>query len=219
MRPANSIVPTAPLRTAEIFVLIRAGDESARDEFARRNLRLVSWLASRFRRRHPGVGTWSDLIGAGSLGLTRAIAKFDPGYGVSFSSFAGRVIWREMAGLRPAPSAPGFVRESDGDLDLEAVPGPCPEPWEAVAAADERDCRARWLGRLLGRLQPRYRGVLEIRYGLGGHEPLSLREAARVFRLTAERVRQIEARAVWKLQHMAAVDALRGPASETEGLP
>lgn len=46
----------------------------------------------------------------------------------------------------------------------------------------------------------RVRATLRLRYGLDGKEPLSLEGVGRVFKVTRERVRQIENRAIRKLQ-------------------
>jgi RNA polymerase primary sigma factor len=47
-----------------------------------------------------------------------------------------------------------------------------------------------------------------LRYGLGGDPPLTLEEVARIFRVTSTRVRQIEEKAVRRLQHPERVAAL-----------
>jgi RNA polymerase primary sigma factor len=57
---------------------------------------------------------------------------------------------------------------------------------------------------VLSRLTPRERRVLELRYGIGGSEPMTLEEVGRYFGVTRERVRQIEMRTRFKLQSMRA---------------
>jgi RNA polymerase sigma factor (sigma-70 family) len=47
----------------------------------------------------------------------------------------------------------------------------------------------------------REREVLRMRYGLDGNQPKSLGEVAKILGVTRERVRQVEARAIRKLQH------------------
>lgn len=47
----------------------------------------------------------------------------------------------------------------------------------------------------------REREIIKMRYGLGDGLTYSLEEAGRVFKLSRERIRQIEAKAVRKLQH------------------
>ena len=59
---------------------------------------------------------------------------------------------------------------------------------------------------LLDSLQPRETAVLQMRFGLAGHEPLSLRDVGDRMGLTRERVRQIEVRALQKLGDRIRVD-------------
>jgi RNA polymerase primary sigma factor len=55
----------------------------------------------------------------------------------------------------------------------------------------------------LGTLSYRDRGILEMRYGLGDGHAYSLAEIGFVFRLTRERIRQIQGRAVRRLRSQA----------------
>ena len=57
----------------------------ARSRLVEHNLRLVIWVAKRFRGR--GFD-FIDLIQEGSLGLMRAVDRFDPRVGARFSTFA-----------------------------------------------------------------------------------------------------------------------------------
>lgn len=43
--------------------------------------------------------------------------------------------------------------------------------------------------------------VLRLRYGLDDNHPRTLEEVGRVFNVTRERIRQIEAKAIRKLRH------------------
>ncbi len=57
--------------------------------------------------------------------------------------------------------------------------------------------------RMLGHLKPRERAVIELRFGLGSEEPLTLEEVGNRLTLSRERIRQIEERAKQKLRLMA----------------
>jgi RNA polymerase primary sigma factor len=52
----------------------------------------------------------------------------------------------------------------------------------------------------LGKLNPRMRHVLELRYGLTGERPRSLEEVGGLLGVTRERIRQLEASAFRELQ-------------------
>jgi RNA polymerase primary sigma factor len=61
---------------------------------------------------------------------------------------------------------------------------------------------------VLENLSYRERRVLELRYGIGGEHPRTLEEVGRTFNVTRERIRQIESRALKKLQNLREVQKL-----------
>jgi RNA polymerase primary sigma factor len=69
--------------------------------------------------------------------------------------------------------------------------------------------RIETLRRVLLTLSYRERRVLELRYGLDGQPPRTLDEVGRAFRVTRERVRQIETQSLRKLQALAEAQQLR----------
>jgi len=80
-----------PLLTAaqekELARKIEAGDEEARKQLARSNLRLVVSIAKRYINRTSNL-TILDLIQEGNLGLFKAVEKFDWRRGFKFSTYA-----------------------------------------------------------------------------------------------------------------------------------
>ncbi|MFN8109922.1 MAG: RNA polymerase sigma factor RpoD [Thermoleophilia bacterium] len=80
-----------------------------------------------------------------------------------------------------------------GDLiEGESVIGPVDEV--------SRTLRREELWDVLGQLSVRERKVLELRFGLRGEEPRTLEEVGQRFGVTRERIRQIEAKTLTKLQ-------------------
>ncbi|MDI6893523.1 MAG: RNA polymerase sigma factor RpoD [Bacillota bacterium] len=57
------------------------------------------------------------------------------------------------------------------------------------------------LGEVLDTLTPRERDVLRLRFGLDDGRPRTLEEVGQIFKVTRERIRQIEAKALRKLRH------------------
>src|SRR5712691_10812568 len=90
---------------------------------------------------------------------------------------------------------------ADGDSDLSDVveDGNSPRP---EAAAVER-MRREELGTVLSGLDERLRLVLDLRFGLSDRTPRSLQEVGRRLGVTAERARQLEGRALRRLQENA----------------
>ncbi len=64
---------------------IRSGDRAAKRRLIQANLRLVVSVAKRYRNQ--GI-SFQDLVQEGSLGLMRAVEKFDPERGNKFSTYA-----------------------------------------------------------------------------------------------------------------------------------
>jgi RNA polymerase primary sigma factor len=80
-----------------------------------------------------------------------------------------------------------------------------PEPQEEVAM-NFRDEAVR---KALDKLPERERDVVELRFGVGLAEPTPLRETGRVLGMSAERVRQLEERALRQLAESGDLDSLR----------
>jgi RNA polymerase primary sigma factor len=70
--------------------------------------------------------------------------------------------------------------------------------------ATDRKLRREEVAQALEQLSHRERKVLELRYGLAVGEPMTLEECGRHFGITRERIRQIEGRALLKLQNARA---------------
>ncbi len=63
---------------------------------------------------------------------------------------------------------------------------------------------------VLDSLTFREREIIKLRYGIGDGYTYTLEEVGRIFRVTRERVRQIEAKAIRKLQHPIRARKLAG---------
>src|SRR3954465_6143526 len=78
----------------ELSRRIERGDLEAKDRMIEANLRLVVHLAKRFQREDSGM-TLLDLIQEGTIGLVRAVEKFDYRRGLRFSTYA--TLWIRQA--------------------------------------------------------------------------------------------------------------------------
>ena len=77
----------------ELFIRIKQGDEEARNEFIRGNLRLVLSVIQRFYGRGENP---DDLFQIGCIGLIKSIDNFDLSQGVQFSTYAVPMIIGEI---------------------------------------------------------------------------------------------------------------------------
>jgi len=97
MKLSEMNLPRFPLlsdsETKELLKRARDGDEKAREKLINCNLKLVFNLVKRFENRGYDL---EDLFQIGTIGLMKAIDKFDLSYDVKFSTYAVPMIIGEI---------------------------------------------------------------------------------------------------------------------------
>lgn len=138
-------IARTPLLTAaqerELAARIERGDLVAKNRMIEANLRLVVHVAKRFQRDGSGL-TLQDLIQEGTIGLVRAVEKFDYRLGHRFSTYAtlwirqsvGRALADKGRVVRlPVPVAQRVRRIEVADRVLTARLGAAPTTAELAA--------------------------------------------------------------------------------------
>lgn len=124
----------------------RSAHAPSREKLVRRMIPLVSSIARHFSATRPDQ--YEDLVQVGSIGLLRAIERYDPSLGKSFESYASALISGEirhyMRDTMPLVRPPRELVEMRGKVmsarsALSQVSGTVPSV-EAIAEAAELPC-------------------------------------------------------------------------------
>ncbi len=117
---------------------------------------------------------------------------------------------REVTSIRRASQPPISLARPVGE-NADAEFGDFIPDENALAPEDAADTSQReaQLHRVMETLDERARRVLEMRFGLAGHDPQSLEQIGDVFHLTRERIRQIEAQSLKRLAKLDDAQGLR----------
>jgi len=122
-----------------------------------------------------------------------------------------------VVALRAWAQAPVSLEQPIGDDGAsvlgDLLPDDGPSPFDCAAAGVAGEA----IRRLLATLDERERRVLELRYGLCGHEPCSTTEIGRRLNVSGQRIRQLESRSLEKLERIATARQLRETLQTTSG--
>lgn len=141
-----------------------------------------------------------ELVSEGDATLIRAIALFDPSRGFRFSTYATYAIRRRLAryitSSQHLHATPVDFRDAPPILDHRRWTLPYEQSMEAGV---------QWLESALYKLSQRERYIIRCRFGWGREfEPRTLQQIADELGISRERVRQLETKALKKLQDLAA---------------
>jgi len=197
---------------------------TAKETFINSNYRLVVSIAKKYKRDNIEM---LDLIQAGNIGLIKAVDKYDYKKGFKFSTYATwwikQSITRYIDDCEYTIRLPVHLQQKLSVLKrkkqefiniylkeptVEELAEYCNMETEKVTElftnnknVVERHNLSEKIDEVLSFLTDQEAEVLRSRFGLGEYEPKTLEEIGKMFGVTRERIRQIEAKALRKLRH------------------
>ena len=194
--------------------LFKSGQEGAREQLVRSNMRLVMKIANDYRRF--GMD-FEDIVSSGTIGLLKAIEMFDPEKG-AFPQYASAWInkyirmaldsyrgihtkrYDRMSAEERSASVVDSLNEKIGDGETEFADSLASDEVSPSEAVEKASSIKAMHDAIDNALDSREKFVVRARYGLDGNGVLTLREIAEKLGMTHERVRQIEVSALTKLR-------------------
>lgn len=234
-----------------------------KEKMIRSNMRLVFSIARKYANKGLPM---QDIVQEGSIGLMKAVSKFDYRKGFKFSTYA--TWWVRQAITHAISDKSKIIRipihlsdsmtklsasqkllqqelhrdpteqELADELDIPVskvkllvAASHQPVSMQTVVGGEEDSCLEDFLedqtapspaeqasnsnlaaniASLLDELPERDRQILKYRFGMQDGEPRTLEEVGKLFNVTRERIRQIEAKALKKLRHPKYLERLSG---------
>ena len=179
------------------------GDEVARSKLIEHNLRLVVFLAKKYE--NTGVDL-EDLVSIGSVGLIKGVNTYKLDKNIKLATYASRCIDNEiLMFLRKNKRRKGEISfednlsfDSDGnELHLEDVLG---TDGDIVTRGLERESEKKILYEEIGKLSPRDKKIMILRYGLFGHEEMTQKDVASLLGISQSYISRIEKKVIRRLK-------------------
>ena len=194
--------------------LFKSGQEGAREQLVRSNMRLVVKIANDYKRYGMSL---EDVVSNGVIGLLKAIEMFDPekgGFSACASIYINKYIrmaldsyrgihtkrYDRMTSEERSVSVVESLNEKIGDGDTEFADSLVSDEVSPSEAVEKASSIKAMHDAIDNALDSREQFVVRARYGLDGNGVLTLREIAEKLGMTHERVRQIEVSALTKLR-------------------
>ena len=194
--------------------LFKSGQEGAREQLVRSNMRLVVKIANDYRRFGMSL---EDVVSNGVIGLLKAIDNFDPekgGFSACASIYINKYIkmgfdqcraihskrYDRMTSDERSVSVAESLTEKIGDGDTESADSLASDEVSSSEAEEKASSMDAVRDAIDNALDGREQYIVRARYGLDGNGVLTLREIAEKLGMTHERVRQIEVSALTKLR-------------------
>lgn len=188
---------------ADCIEQLKTDPEPARRALIEHNLRLVVYIARRFE--NTGINI-EDLISIGTIGLIKAINTFDPYKNIKLATYASRCIENEIL---------MFLRKINNQKTEVSFDEPLNTDWDGnqlllsdILGTDadmilrpiEDDVDKKLLMDAIGRLSPREKQIIVMRFGLCGTQEKTQKEVADIMGISQSYISRLEKRIISRLK-------------------
>ena len=183
--------PLPPEQERAALDALTRGQPQARDLLITHNLRLVVYIAKKFETPTAGI---EDMISIGTIGLIKAVNTFEPTKNIKLATYASRCIENEiLMYLRKSSN-----RRQDGNelLLMDVLTSDDPQVGEELERSAERAA----LRGAVGRLSPRERRIMELRFGLNHETEHTQKEVADTLGISQSYISRLEKRIIRRLR-------------------
>lgn len=196
----------APLSKEEEDELVLKYNETrdleCRNILIEHNLRLVVYVAKRY---DTNINNLEDLISIGTVGLIKAINTYKLDKNIKLATYASRCIENEiLMYLRKNQKTKLEVSldeplKADGDGNELLLQDVLEDNSQKIFEDIDLDENINALEKALKYLKPRERQIIELRYGLQGHEELTQKDTAELLGISQSYISRLEKRILKKL--------------------
>lgn len=201
----SDALPPALTPEEEAALLGRLTPEAddVKKELIEHNLRLVVYVARKFE--NTGIYI-EDLISIGSIGLIKAVNTFDTGKKIKLATYASRCIENEIL---------MFLRKNHNTKTEISIDEPLNTDWDGnelllsdvlgteqdeISKQIEDEADRELLYSAIGRLAPREKRIMELRFGLHTGNEKTQKEVADMLGISQSYISRLEKRIIARLK-------------------
>ena len=188
-----------------LFEKIKAGDEEAKEQYIKGNLRLVLSVIKRFSGSSENP---DDLFQIGCIGLIKAINTFNPVKNIKLATYASRCIENEIlmylrrnskTRMEVSIDEPLNVDWDGNELLLSDVLG---TEDDVISRKMEDEVEITLLGKAINKLSPREQMIIKLRFGLNNADgkEKTQKEVADLLGISQSYISRLEKRIMKRLK-------------------
>lgn len=195
--------PLSSEEERKYLILMKNGDEKARNILIERNLRLVAHVCKKYA--FSGIDQ-DDLISIGTIGLIKGINSFNMEKNIKLATYVAKCIENEvLMFLRSSKKTNNevYLNEpigKDKDDNVMTLGEVLENNERAIEDTVDLKMKIKELyTKMKNVLQDREQKIIELRFGLNGDKPKTQKEIARMMNISRSYVSRIETKAIGKL--------------------